>query len=179
MKIVLAFAFTEPDAVRLLNWLAGVNARILRAQPDLPGLYRSGVVYQRESEETWSDYLTLLLQGWEDCDALSAARAGELIARGWRALAPDEPGYLEARRARLTSIPAEVFLRTRNPPGVPGLYHCLTRYRVGGRWHVDDPSARLGMHGRRLSSPEVQARLAKQTPLPASRWRSTPTRRAA
>ena len=169
MKIVLAFAFTEPDAVRLLNWLAGVNARIFRAQPDLPGLYASGVEYRRETEETWSDYLTLLLQGWEDCDALSAARAGELRARGWRALAPDEPGYAQARRDRLGRIRAEVFLRTRNPPGVPGLYHCLVRYRVGRRWHVDDPSARLGMLGRKLTAAQVQARLARQTPLPQRR----------
>ena len=40
---------------------------------------------------------------------------------------------------------------------------CLVRYRVGGRWYLDDPSARLGMLDRRLSSAEVQQRLTLQT----------------
>lgn len=163
MNITVALAFSEWECVSLLNWLAGVNARILRENPGLPGLYASGVVYKRESEETWSDYINLLAQGWEDCDSLAAARAGELLARGWRALQPGDGGYDEARRSRPARIRAEVFLRTRARPEAPGLYHCLVRYRVGRRWHLDDPSARLGMLPRRLSGPEVAQRLAQQT----------------
>lgn len=152
MKIAVKLAFDEQAAVRLLNWLAQENAVILRARPDLPLLYDSGVVYQREQDETWSDYINLLAEGHEDCDALAAARAGELLARGWKALAPGDGGYDEAARTRPASIPAEVMLRTRARPDQPGLYHCITRYRVGGRWFRDDPSARLGMYGSIESS---------------------------
>ena len=144
MDITVALAFSEQDAVSLLNWLARVNARILTENPGLPGVYQAGVVYKRETTETWSDYINLLAQGWEDCDSLAG-------------------GYKEARRRGLRRIHAEVFLRTRSRPEEPGLYHCLVRYRVGGRWHLDDPSARLGMLDRRLSSAEVQQRLTLQT----------------
>jgi hypothetical protein len=155
MQIAVKLAFDERGAVRLLNWLARENAIILRAQPDLPGLYASGVVYRREKDETWCDYINLLAEGHEDCDGLAAARAGELLARGAQALSTSDGGYAEARRRRLKSIHAEVFLRTRAPEGQPGLYHCLVRYRVGDRWYEDDPSARLGMYGDvpRRSSP--------------------------
>ncbi len=162
MNITVALAFSEIDAVSLLNWLARVNRRILLENPGLPGLYQSGVVYKRETEETWSDYINLLAQGWEDCDSLAAARAGELLARGWRALRPGDAGYGEARARKPNHIVAEVFLRTRTPIGQPGLYHCLVRYRVGGRWLLDDPSARLGMLDHRLTGPEVAQRLALQ-----------------
>lgn len=139
----MKLAFDEHAALRLLNWLAQENARILKARPDLPGLYAAGVRYQREPNEIWCDYLTLLAVGHEDCDGLSAARAGELIARGGRALAPTDGGYRKGRRLR--TIPAQVLLLTRSGKFEPGMYHCIVRYRVGGRWYRDDPSARLGM----------------------------------
>lgn len=164
MQIAVRLAFNERAAVRLLNWLAEENARILLADPQLPGLYESGVRYEREQDETWCDYINLLMQGHEDCDGLAAARAGELLARGSRALKardpkdperyPGDDGLRDAltqeRRAgkRLARINAEVMLRTRTPEGVPGLYHCIVRYEIGGRWFIDDPSARLGMYRR-------------------------------
>ena len=150
MEIRLKLSFAESGFVRLLNWLAAENAHILRQQPDLPGLYASGVVYRRELRETWCDYLNMLSQGWEDCDGLAAARAGELLARGGRALGPDDGGYTEARKKRQPSLEAQVLLRTRVPQGQTGLYHCIVRYRVGSRWYRDDPSARLGMYEDRL-----------------------------
>lgn len=143
MKIGLKLAFDEGAALRLLNWLALENARILKARPDLPGLYASGVRYRREADEVWCDYLTLLAVGHEDCDGLAAARAGELLARGGKALSPNDPGY--RRGHKLRSIHAEVVLQTRAGKLEPGLYHCLVRYRIGGDWFRDDPSARLGM----------------------------------
>ncbi len=145
MKIAVKLAFDEGGAVRLLNWLAKENAIILRARPDLPGLYASGVRYRRETDETWCDYLNLLAAGHEDCDGLAAARAGELLARGYKALSPKDPGFAEARYRRMTSIPAEVLLLTASDHHSPGQYHCIVRYRVGRSWHRDDPSARLGM----------------------------------
>ena len=143
MKVCIKLAFDEHAALRLLNWLAQENARILRARPDLPGLYTAGVRYQREPDEVWCDYLSLLAVGHEDCDGLAAARAGELLARGGAALAPGDPGYERGRGRR--SIPAQVLLLTRSGRFEPGMYHCVVRYRIGDRWYRDDPSARLGM----------------------------------
>lgn len=155
--IRIYLAAGEEQSVRLLNWLVWWNAGVLRSLPHLPLLYQSGVYYQREAEETWSDVLNLYLQGWEDCDALAAARAGELRARGWRALAADDPGFAEARARNLSSISADVVLRTRNNQ----LYHCICRYRVGSQTYYDDPSARLGMFGEPMTSAEVQDYLGR------------------
>ena len=146
----MKLAFGEGALLRLLNWLAQENARIFKVHPDLPGLYESGVVYDRERRETWCDYLALLAQGREDCDGLAAARAGELVARGAAALQPGDGGYREAKALGLTTIKAEPILTTRVRPGDSGLYHCIVRYWVGADRYTDDPSARLGMlDGRR------------------------------
>ena len=165
MNITVALTFNERDAVCLLNWLARCNARLLRERPTLPLLYATSVRYGREEEETWSDYIQLLAQGWEDCDALAAARAGELIARGWRALAPSDPGYAAARAARLESIPSEVALTTQIKKGEHGLYHCVVRYVVNGTTWFDDPSARLGMLPERLDGRECHERIVTRVRL--------------
>ncbi len=165
MNITVALTFNERDAVSLLNWLARCNARLLRERPSLPFLYDSNVRYGREEEETWSDFIQLLAQGWEDCDALASARAGELIARGWKALSPRDPGYAEARAARLASIPAEVALTTTLRPGEHGLYHCVVRYVVAGIAWFDDPSARLGMLDERLDGRQCHERIVTRVRL--------------
>jgi hypothetical protein len=161
MKIAVKLAFHERAALRLLNWLAQENALLLRAQPELPLLYDSGVTYRRELDETWCDYLHMLAQGHEDCDGLAAARSGELLARGWRALRPGDEAYELAQRSRPASLQAEVMLTTRSEPDNPGLYHCIVRYRVDGQWFRDDPSARLGMYRGRID-PLVKQRWAAQ-----------------
>lgn len=158
MKIRVLLSFHEGAALRLLNWLAQENALLHRAQPGLPLLYDSGVVYRRDDRETWSDYLYILAANQDDCDGLAAARAGELLARGTEALAPGDEGYEETRGQPLDHIPAEVMLLTMAAPGETGLYHCIVRYRIAGRWYRDDPSARLGMNG--AIDPTVQARWA-------------------
>jgi hypothetical protein len=159
MRIAVKLAFHERAALRLLNWLAQENARILRAQPDLPLLYDSGVTYRHEMDETWCDYLNMLAHGHEDCDGLAAARAGELLARGWQALRPGDEGFEQAQRTRPAALRAEVMLTTRSEPDNPGLYHCIVRYPIDGRWFRDDPSARLGMHRGRID-PRVRERWA-------------------
>ena len=73
MLITMKLAFGEQSTLRLLNWLADENARLIEfcdeqydegKRPDLlPCLYESGVVYRREKRETWCDYLALLAQG--------------------------------------------------------------------------------------------------------------------
>jgi hypothetical protein len=139
-------SLSEPTAVDLLNLLARHNRRYLVRDPRFPLLYDSGVVYVRESVELWGDAPSTLAQGHEDCDALSAWRAGELLARGAGALRPGEAGFEQASKARLMSIPAEVMMTTRTKPGESGMYHCIVRYKVGDAWFRDDPSARLGMY---------------------------------
>jgi len=168
MRIAVKLAFDEQAAVRLLNWLAQENGHILRERPDLPLLYDSGVRYEREDDETWCDFINMLVQGHEDCDGLAAARAGELLARGWRALRPGDGGYSLALSSRPASIQAVVFLRTRSSVDEPGLYHCLVRYLIDGQWFVDDPSARLGMNGR--IPRDIRRRWA--TALDGNRWRT-------
>jgi len=168
MKIAVKLAFDELAALRLLNFLAQENALLLDERPELPLLYDSGVVYRREQDETWCDFLNMLVQGHEDCDGLAAARAGELLARGWEALRPGEGGYDQAIRQRPSSIFSEVFLRTTSGPDGGGLYHCLVHYNVGGRWYHDDPSARLGMNGR--IPPETRARWARS--IGGKAWRT-------
>lgn len=149
MDIIIRLAFHEHGALRLLNYLAYENAIIFVQRPELPNLYDSRVRYRREKREIWSDVLNTLRAGHEDCDALSAWRAGELIARGADALLPFDDGYKEARREKLTHIAADCIFKTPSDKKNPGgLYHCITRYWVGKNQYYDDPSARLGMNGR-------------------------------
>ena len=168
MQIAVKLAFEEQAMVRLLNWLAQENAIILRQNAGLPLLYDSGVVYRREKRETWCDYLNMLIQGHEDCDGLAAARAGELMSKGWRALRQGDGGWEDAVRLRPNRIFSEVMLRTSSGPDGGGLYHCLVHYRVNGRWYRDDPSARLGMNGR--IPPETRARWAQS--IGSRAWRT-------
>ena len=146
LSIELRVTKTELGLVELLNWLARHNARLLRERHDLPLLYESGVRYQREATEVWSDALATLEQGHEDCDALAAFRAGELLAWGADAMTAEDGGFALARRLGLRSVPAWVQLHTRGRKGGANLYHCVVLYRVGDLFFRDDPSARLGMY---------------------------------
>lgn len=157
MRIVLHIAWHDQELVRTLNFLARIGARQLRADPSLPLLRDSGVIYQREREETFRDVIEVLKAGEEDCDSLSAYDAAEKLARGWRALRPHDPGFEAARRARLSSIKAEVYMVSRTAPNQPGPAHAVVRYQVGGVWHACDPSAQLGMNNNTIS-PDVWAR---------------------
>lgn len=168
MKIAVKLAFDELAALRLLNFLAQENALLLDERPELPLLYDSHVIYRREQDETWCDFLNMLIQGHEDCDGLAAARAGELMSKGWRALRQGEGGWEDAAKHRPDSIFSEVILRTSSGPDGGGLYHCLVHYSVNGRWYRDDPSARLGMNGR--IPPETRARWAQS--IGSKAWRT-------
>lgn len=170
MNIALKMNFEELGVLRLLQALAEHNADLIRKSPGLPLLYESCVVYKREQDETFCDFPNMLHQLEEDCDGLAAARAGELMARGYKALREGDGGYADATRLKLASIPAQVMLTTHTSPGEPGLYHCIVRYWVNGVAHRDDPSARLGMvHNR------VDPRIVKSCHLinlNTERWRT-------
>lgn len=132
----------------LCNWLSAVNASLMMAGPELPLLYDAGIIYQRESAEHFRDVVNMYRAGFEDCDSLAPARAGELIARGWRAMRKGDAGYDAAMRSRPSNIEAVCFFTTRDDPDDPGpkLYHVEVAYWINGVRYEDDPSARLGMY---------------------------------
>lgn len=72
----------------LLDALATIWARYLAKHP-LPGLYSSGIRFQKEPNagqyEDWKTPHQTLEDGWGDCDDLVIYRAAELRASGERA----------------------------------------------------------------------------------------------
>ncbi len=123
-------------AVRLLLFaLTLTNIEYLRAHPETPLLYQSGVVYQEEppGQEDWQDIPTTLALGYGDCEDLACWRAAELQVRSGIAAWPS-------------------FIWRRNPRSGGLLYHIQVSHphaqvRVDGtrNWLTEDPSRRLGM----------------------------------
>lgn len=71
----------------LLDCLIDLNVIILRAYPNIPGLYQSGVVYRlMPSDAPWDTTPVLLRRGFTDCKSLVAARIAELRLRGFVAI---------------------------------------------------------------------------------------------
>lgn len=66
-----------------LEALVKTDELILKAFPNIPLLYRSGVVYQEEprGQDDWQDCLTVMQQGWGDCEDLACWRVAELRVR--------------------------------------------------------------------------------------------------
>lgn len=97
----------------------------LRAFPQTPPLYRSGVRYRMEPPgvEEFSDIEAIIRRGWADCAQLCAWRVAELRRQG-------EPATIRIKW---------------HPPRPDGrrLFHVQVR-RADGR--IEDPSVRLGMN---------------------------------
>ena len=81
MRIALKLAFDERAAVRLLNWLARENVALLKARPDIPLLYESGVIYRRERDETWSDAINTLASEVDAVTSAPDAHTAEFLGR--------------------------------------------------------------------------------------------------
>lgn len=114
----------SPESVGVLtDALTALNLAYLRAHPETPPLYRSGVRYKREprGEERWLTIPLVRERGAGDCEDLSCWRAAELQAAGERARAVNT-----------------------HKQGVGGaaLYHIRVRRADGS---IEDPSRRLGM----------------------------------
>lgn len=110
----------------LLETLVKMDEICFLKYPSLPGVYASGVYYQREprGEENWQTVLALYRRGFGDCEDLASALTAEKRIRGGR------PG-----------VKAGFFYRRRPDGGT--LYH-IQQMNESGRME-DDPSARLGM----------------------------------
>lgn len=108
----------------LLHTLFWVDVLCLRAHPETPLLYQSGVRYEEEpiGQEDWQDIPTCLRLKCGDCEDLSCWRAAEIYVR-WG---------VEAR-------PTFIW-KTRANGGY--LYHIQVRYPDG---RIEDPSRALGM----------------------------------
>lgn len=113
------------------------NLLYLSLHDDVPPLYASGVRYENEPEwkfngrpaEEFALIPIVLARGAGDCDDLAPYRVAELIANGERA------------KIRIQ------WKRRRYPNGTKGrkYFHVVVRRQNG---HVEDPSAKLGMHER-------------------------------
>jgi hypothetical protein len=62
--------------------LASVNAAFLRAHPETPWLYESGVFYLEITPDIWTDIPATLARGDGDCPTLCAWRMAELQREG-------------------------------------------------------------------------------------------------
>lgn len=107
----------------LLEALVAHNAAYLRAHPDTPGIFESGVRYQLDDprRETWKDIAETLSLGAGDCKDLVAWRLAELRTLGEHGAAPRVEFYTLGDRQ---------------------LHHVTVR-RANGR--IEDPSRALGL----------------------------------
>lgn len=112
-----------------LEALTRINIGQMRGGLPWPGIYRSGVRYEREipgGAETWQSARDLLQTRRGDCEDLACARAAELRIQGVK--------------CRAIVVRAD------------GGYHAVVQY-LNGR--IEDPSARLGMLGGAIVTEEI------------------------
>ncbi len=107
----------------LLRALAAADVEYLRAHPNTPALYESGVRYRAERvpREFWKGVAETLQDRHGDCEDLACWRCAELVVRERIAA---EPVFRYRRVGRLS------------------VYHILVRYPDG---RIEDPSVVLGM----------------------------------
>lgn len=118
MRPVLDITPAEVQAA--LTGLVAIDVLELRSGIAWPGLYASGVRYQREPRgvEEWQSIRDLKRTGRGDCEDLASA----LVAEWW---------YAGDRGAHVVVVHSG-----------PGVYHVLASR---GNGQIEDPSARLGM----------------------------------
>jgi hypothetical protein len=122
--VVLVKVEGGADIIDLVEKLISLNRRWLRAHPETPGLYESGVRYQAEppGEEFWLHIPYILMAGVCDCEDLVAYRVAWLR---------EVDGEEEARPD----------LIRQRAPGLE-VWHVRVRRADGS---IEDPSRILGM----------------------------------
>ena len=127
MRVVIGIPrpLTRAAMNHALEALTRINEDWLRANPNTPNLYESGVRYAVEPTgyELWDPTALLLARGAGDCDDLACARAAELRVR------EGDPA------ARADCYPSAIREGRRT-------WHAIV---VRGDGTIEDPSARLGM----------------------------------
>lgn len=108
----------------MLNTLFQIDVLYLRAHPEAPGIYQSGVRYMEEppGQEEWQDIPTCISMKIADCEDLASWRAAELVVRHGIAARP-------------------IFKEQKLPDG-RYLYHIVVLLPNGS---IEDPSRILGM----------------------------------
>lgn len=61
-----------------LEGLVQVNDRLMDRHPGLPRLYDSGARWRNIPHSNWRNAVRIAVEGWGDCEGLSAWRAAEL-----------------------------------------------------------------------------------------------------
>jgi hypothetical protein len=118
-------ALSRRDLKFYLNWFAKLQQYLIRTRR-LPPLYKSGIVYARETTaggipghpktENWQTYPAMLKSGVADCEDLSSVLVGQLREAG-------EPANIRLTKKR-------------------NVWHVTVRRADGS---VEDPSRKLGM----------------------------------
>ena len=111
----------------LLEALVRIDIDYLRANPNTPEIYRSGIRYHQDiltngDDDDWQDIPTILRFGYGDCEDLACWRTAELIVRHNQA--------------------AEPLIIWKEDKDGSQLYHILV-LRPDGQ--IEDPSKTLGM----------------------------------
>lgn len=118
-------AYSQKAVLYLLEALVNINRLWLKMHPECPGIYESGVRYQREFDtEDWRDIPTIIKDGGGDCEDLAA--------------------YLCAWYRERKGIKCRPFIKWRKYDNFY-LYHVLVQMPDG---RMEDPSARLGMYDK-------------------------------
>lgn len=136
------FVANDPEAAKMsINMLVGgvfglmlQNIAWLRAHPNTPDLYQSGVTYKPERRrvtmgktleygEEWQTIPWVIYRGYGDCEDLGSWRAAELRAK--------------------YGVKANPFIKARRMPSGFWRAHVVVRWPNG---QIEDPSAKLGMY---------------------------------
>lgn len=118
--------------------LVRANQEELKAHPQIPLLYESGVVYKEEPKghEDWADIPTVIAQKWGDCEDLA--------------------GWMCAELREVWGVPCRPFLRFRKKDGA---FHYHAILILPNRYTWDWEIARQG--GKALLGPDGQPLVKK------------------
>jgi len=156
--------------------LCRANQEYLRAHPETPLLYESGIRYQVEppGHEDWADIPNIIRNGWGDCEDLGGWMVAECRER---LHIPAKPFLRWRRKAgeyayhallclpaswrtgwEIVKVPAGpeypgTLIEALNPDGSPQVRRCRVPVfdKRGGGFVFEDPSARLGMYQGRIN----------------------------
>ena len=112
----------------LVTGLAQADRIFLRAYPETPWLYQSGVLYVENSPDVWTDIPAAMARGNGDCPTLCAWRMAELQLRAHLKVTPlvsvesrDRNGYYFHVRLVVTDPSRNPRVRVEDPSQILGM----------------------------------------------------------